>query len=142
MTTKIAQFNRQTCRQVGETVLGALKPIFEPLGIVVELGRGTYTPDGNSFNMKVNLTVKVEGQAVQGHAAEEFKMYCSLYGLKETDLGRQFSYAGTTYTLIGCRPKARKFPLICLRADGEKRILPAEPVRLILEKDNATVRTA
>ncbi len=128
---KITEFNRATARDLQAAVKLALAPVAEEFGIDITVKGGTFSP--SSLVQKIEFATVGEGGLVNDRDAESFKMSAARYGLKIDDLGREFSYAGGRYRVVGLRPKSRKYPVVAVDvADGRKTKFPADSVRAFL----------
>lgn len=115
--TKITKFDRTNLRDLRQDIDAALKAVADKHGISIRAGNARFMPQ--SASMKLELGTIGEGGQVIDTSAEEFKVYAPLYGLSADDLGKKFkSFDGCIYTITGCRPKSRRFPIIAARADG------------------------
>jgi len=107
---KISIINRQSCRTVQEAALAELQKVADKYGLVVQSGGGTFT--STSFRFKVEFAVVDDSGVAQSRDATHFERYCTLYGLKPEDLGREFVYRGSKYTIVGLSSRSRKFPIL------------------------------
>jgi len=96
----------------------ALTVVGDKLGLNMETGRITYS--GNNATIKVFASTLNEDGSANEKIADDFRAYCGRYGLKPEHLGKTFTSRGTRYTLVGCKPRATKYPLIGERADGQR----------------------
>jgi hypothetical protein len=79
-------------------------------GLKFTIGRGTYNAVTVSF--KVEVSDDVSNRSVEEVRAEnEFNQYHGLYGLKKTDLGKEFVLRGERYAVVGINSKSRKFAI-------------------------------
>jgi len=105
----------------------AIKVVGDKLGLKMETGSITYS--GSNATIKVLAsTVNADG-SVNEKEADDFRTYASCYGLGADDLGKTFTAGGTPYTLVGCKPRSTKYPLLGERADGKRFKFKRETVR-------------
>lgn len=108
----------------------AMETLERQYGFVVELGRITYTP--TSFTGKLEVH---EGESKDDVNEQEFKKYCRLYGLDESDYDRRFAFKGKEYIVIGIVPSKRKYPICCQEvSSGATYSFTAEGVKKALGK--------
>ena len=96
--------------------------------------RSTY---GDFYRFTVEASAVVEGDNGVNVASPEAPAWIGnayYMGFKnpEAALGKQFTFQGTTYTLTGMRPRARKFPITARReSDGKTYGLPESVISRI-----------
>lgn len=111
--------NRQKCGQIGDAAEKALQQIAEEFGVQITRKGGNYS-DG-SATIKFEFAEIGEDGTAKTREAEDFAMYANRYGLEASDLGRDFTSRGDTFTISGCAPRARKMPILATRkADGKR----------------------
>jgi hypothetical protein len=127
----IKAFDRTNLRLISADIEAVLKPIAIKYGI-------TFTYKGARF-LADNATFKIEGATVgAGGVAntrerDNFKLYASMYGLKETDLDKEITYGGTRYIIKGLNTRRQKYPVVATRiADGKTILLTIEGVKSAL----------
>ena len=103
----------------------ALKPVGEAQGVSLELGTMTYSPT----QATTRLTIRTLGGEPE---ADDFNRLAHLYGLEPTDLGKQVELDGVLGTIVGLKPRARRFPILLRRADGTEVTATAVGVRAAL----------
>ena len=52
--------------------------------------------------------------------AAAFAKHAARYGLVPTDIGRTFTAKGRAFTVAGCSPRSRKYPILCTDVDGRE----------------------
>lgn len=110
MIGKIESFDPTICKSVSESVMEALKPLEESYGVTFQLGNGSY--DSNSYKFRINcLKLSKDGEPICTEK-EDFKKYCNLFGLEESDLGKTFKCRNNIYKLYGLKPRNRKYPVL------------------------------
>jgi hypothetical protein len=114
-------FDRTRCRQVGTALDEALKPLGERLGLTIRLGSASFT----SGNIRFQLNV-FEDAITGSPEAEDFRICCSHYGLQAEDLNKTFTWGGKQYVLVGCKPRATRFPLLGRGTDGKMYKFPVD----------------
>lgn len=120
--------NKQTLENFRQDFKKSMEALEKRYGFVIELGRITYT--ATSFTGKLEVH---EGESKDDVNEQEFKKYCHMYGLDESDYDRRFTYQGRDYIVVGIRPSKRKYPIACqevssgttygFTAEGVKRAL-------------------
>jgi len=85
-------------------------------GISFKLGTIRY--DSNTFGVKVSGALVKPGESID---SVTFVSKCRKYGLKPTDLGREFFSNGERYNITGIKTANRKYPILGKRvSDGKK----------------------
>jgi hypothetical protein len=130
--TKITSFDRATCRVVSTRIEALLAPLADELGIKIQTKGGRFS--GQSYTLKVECATVSEDGNVMTQEAQDFQVYAFRYGLDADDLFTTFERNGSTWTLVGCKPRSRKYPLLCRdEGNGKTYKLPADTVRLHVE---------
>lgn len=126
----ISSFSPAVCRDVQARVQAALAPLAKELGLQITAKAGSYSAEAYTFKVEC-ATISSDGKA-QTKEALDFKAYAFRYGLSPEDLWTTFERGGETYTIVGCKPRSRKYPILC--RTGEKTYkLPADTVKLHVE---------
>lgn len=123
---KITHFSREACHDLFKSVDAALRIIGQEHGITLKRGRATFTID--NCVMKITAAIERNG-VVQTPDAKAYLSQYFLYDLPSDGLGKTFTYLGYAYTIIGLRPRSRRYPVITTRSDGRVTKFPAATVR-------------
>jgi hypothetical protein len=118
-------FDRKRVREVHQALEDALKPLAEQLRLEIRVGGARYTAQDIRFH------VEVFSPGSGGPEAEQFRVYCRRYGLEPEDLGKEFTWGGRPFTLIGCKPRSTRFPLLGRSADGKTYNFAVNVAKLI-----------
>jgi hypothetical protein len=128
---KIDSFDRTNLRLIADDIRTALAPIAVKWGITLDYKGARFSPD--------NVTFKMEGATIGSGGVsntrerDNFKLYASMYGLKDTDLDKEISYAGKKYIIVGLNTRRQKYPIVAKRVeDGKTILLTCEMVKLSL----------
>ncbi len=123
--SKITKIDRTFIRLARPEIESALADFCTKYGLSVSVGKGKFS-DSN-VTLHVEFAVQNAAGVVVTKEVEAFNRYHAMFGLKATDLHREFGYRGNTYKLMGLNPKARRNPLIVERQpDGKTFIMPVE----------------
>lgn len=128
---KITEFNRKTCCSVSEQIEAHLAGLADELGIKITSKGGSYSD--TSYTLKIECATISEDGQVQTKEATDFALYASRYGLEADDLGKTFTRSGDLYTIVGCKPRSRKYPILVRKSGGKLIKFPADTVRLHLQ---------
>lgn len=133
-------FDRNNTRIVREKLQEAVRGIEEELGIQIKFGNASFS--NSIVTIKTECAIKgAEGEIV-GQAAEDFKKLAELYGLKPDDLGKEFDHMRDTFTIIGLKPKSKKYPILAKEKYSKKVFkFPARAVNCVTLRDPNTSRT-
>jgi hypothetical protein len=133
---KIDSFDRTNLRLLSDDIKTALTAVAANYGITLQYKGARFSPD--------NVIIKIEGSTigsggvVNTRERDNFKLYASMYGLKETDLDKEISYAGKKYVIIGLNTRRSKYPIVAKRvADGKTILLTCEMVKSSLLRQMA-----
>ena len=97
---------------VRDDVNKAIEKALAKHGLVGSLKNLTYSSDSITIQ---KFTISVKGSGVVDEFAKEasdFKRYAKLYNMSESDLGAKVEISGKTYTIIGAKPRATRYPII------------------------------
>ncbi len=114
-------FDRARCREIREALDGAVQPLAQRLGLAMRIGSATFTPG----NIRFKLEIFADSETGSPEA-EDFRLYCSRYGLEAEDLNKAFDWGGKQFVLIGCKPRSSRFPLLARGADGRVFKFPTD----------------
>lgn len=128
-------FDRQTVKDTRDRLQTALDAVAADLGCQIKVGRASFARDGANCSFKIECAVVGDDGQVKTKEASDFTHCAVQYGLEASDLGREFTSNGNTFTVIGCKPKSYKFPILGRRDDGKVFKFPAVIVRLGLGKN-------
>ena len=132
-------FDRPTVKTTRERLQTALDAVAAELGCEIKVGGATFESDGSRCCFKVDCAVVGEDGTVETQEASDFVLYAAQFKLGPEDLGREFAKGGKTFTIIGCKPRSHKFPILARRQDGKVFKFPAATIRVCLGKPTAGV---
>ena len=122
--------DRKTLENFRKDFEKAMEALEKQYGFVIDLNRITYT--STSFTGKLEVH---EGESKDEVNEQEFKKYCTLYGLSSEDYDRRFTYDNKDYIIVGIKPSNRKYPICCQQIqDGVTYSFTASCVRQALGK--------
>ncbi len=110
--------DKQKARSIREAAEKVLATLGEELNLQITIKGGTF--DGGQITYKVEFAEIGEGGMVATKEAEDFKTYAHRYDMEPSDLGRTFTMRGETFTICGCKVRARKMPILATREDGNR----------------------
>ena len=114
-------FDRARCREIRDALDEVVQPLAQRLGLTIRLGSASFTSGTIRFKLEV-----IEDAETGSPEAEDFRIYCSRYGLEVEDLNKPFTWGGKQYVLIGCKPRSTRFPLLGRSPDGKVFKFPAD----------------
>jgi hypothetical protein len=110
----IEVMNKKSCATLSGEATLALQHVLKKYGVDVEYIGGSYSPE--EFNLKFAIRIPRQDGIPPAFAAS-----CVKFGLDASDYGKRFrNSTGTTYELVGIKPRNRKYPIIGLRNDGQR----------------------
>jgi hypothetical protein len=124
---KVTSFNRQNIRQINSELEAALKQVAEKYGLEVKLGNTRFT--GDNFSTKVQVATVAEGGITMSKEATDFNRYKTILGIN-MDLGQEFQRSGKTFTIVGLKPRSKKYPILAKCSDGKTYKLPVDLVNM------------
>lgn len=108
------EFTKQEFAAFRQEAEKALKGLEDKFKVKIRCGNIKY--DTNTF--KLTLDVTKDGVDVQ---KEEFETYCTWFGFKPEDYGREFVMDGVTYRIVGFRLSAKVNNALIQAVDTEKK---------------------
>jgi len=124
---KVTSFNRQNIRQINSELEAALKQVAEKYGLEVKLGNTRFT--GDNFTTKVQVATVGEGGITMSKEATDFNRYKTILGIN-MELGQEFQRSGKTFTIVGLKPRSKKYPILAKCSDGKTYKLPVDLVNM------------
>ncbi|MFW6008158.1 MAG: hypothetical protein ACOCP8_02730 [archaeon] len=126
MSRNIEKLDRNTIREIKTIIENSLEDELKKKGISLEIGDCCF--DDNNATYKVKISVLENGVA-KTKERQDFKKMAPLYGLKENDLDKTFTFKGKQYTIIGFLRKAKKYQILVKREDDKKFKFPISIVK-------------
>jgi len=124
----IKHFDKLTVQYIRQRLQMPLNQLAEELKIMVELGSCTVRVSTCRF--RLNLAVLDSKGNPLTEEIEAFRHNAVLFGFEDSDLGKEFSLKGQTYTVSGFSPKSDKSPVLAISTDGKTDRFPC---RVVLE---------
>lgn len=124
---KVTSFNRQNIRQINSELEAALKQVAEKYGLEVKLGNTRFT--GDNFSTKVQVATVGESGITMSKEATDFNRYKTILGIN-MELGQEFQRSGKTFTIVGLKPRSKKYPILAKCSDGKTYKLPVDLVNM------------
>lgn len=116
---------RSFLKTIEADILKAVAPVAKRHNVEIRFTGGSFT-DSNA-SLKLEIATVAEDGTVSTRKADDFRRLAKFYGLKATDLGREFGMRGEKFTISGLSPRAKKFPVLAIR-DGTTYKFAAEDV--------------
>jgi len=116
-------FGKATCKALRVDLDAAIKAVMKKHGITHKIGKMTYNAD--EITTRLTISNAADQEVV---ANNQFNIHCSSYGLKPTDLNRQFNINGRVFTITGIKPNRRKYPITGTGVQGGRYKFTAEQV--------------
>jgi len=123
--------NRQLAKQLRTELETALAPIANKYNLNFEIGSCGYSDTEAVFrkiifSTKSNTASPVSsafdpasiGTKFNTPMAQMYISHSASFGLPTDGLGKQFRYAGRTFTIVGLKPSNRKYPVISEGSQG------------------------
>ncbi len=120
--------DRTSIRLLRDQIESALAALGTQHNLAITVGGASFLP-GKNVTFKLECAVIGADGEVASKDAEAFKTNAIFFGLKAEDLGREFTYNGKRWTITGCAPRSRKFPILCEDHNGKTFKLPAHAVK-------------
>ncbi len=121
---KIIGLDKTIAGEIADRLHTAMEVAAKEMGIVIRRGSGRFDPATGVFNMKTVVQVDV----ADGKLPEEIEFERNQWRHRGWEIGTQFRCNGTTYSLIGFKPRARKNQYIATSPKGKRYVFPYEAV--------------
>lgn len=106
--------DKSEAKKITESLQALLTDALAKQGYNVAFNGGVFTQD--SFNPKITIS-----KAGDDLDKKEFERNAHLFGLKPEHYGKQITYGGSTFVLVGLNPGRPRFPVSVERVpDGKK----------------------
>lgn len=133
----IKTFDKQNLKTLREDITNALAQVEKKHGIRLSLGNIRF--NANTFGAKLEaMTIDASAPQVEGNVKwqKQFKQNAVFYGLSPDDLGKEFEYAGSKFTIAGAMSGKARGQEIIVKKDGSDKFqrMDAEVVKLMLKK--------
>ncbi len=119
----IKQFDKSNLKVVRGLINAVLTDALAEHGLSVNIGNISYSD--NDFHCKLNVSCGSNEDA----AKREFEKNAFSVGLKPDDYGRDFSFNGKMFKLIGIKPRSTKYPLVGIDGAGKRYKFPEHAVK-------------
>lgn len=116
--SKIDAFDPNALKYLRSSFEDVFEVVANAYGIKINIGTMKYDDNTARFTVEC-VTINESGEALNSEAIA-FKQCAALYDLKPSDLGRKFKSSGQTFTIVGCKPRSTRFPIIATREDGKR----------------------
>lgn len=114
--------DRQKLKKIIDIVNEMLKineDVFEEIGVRLSYCGARFSRDGGGV-LKIEIVEKNEDGTENSLESSNYKAMCRIYGLTEDLLGKKCNFRGSEFTLVGLRPKGKRYPIVMQRSDGKK----------------------
>lgn len=120
--TKITQLTATNIDPIQADIKAALAAVEEKYGVTIGFGGIRY--DSAQYGSKMTVTIGNADEA----AKAEFDKYCWKFNLKPSAFGSTFTTQGQTFTVVGIKPKGKKYPVLAKNAAGKVFKFPERAV--------------
>jgi hypothetical protein len=126
METKITTLDKPKIKYIRKRMETVLKPLAQELGVTIDVCNCSYQQSNCKFQVKLAV-MDSAGNAVT-EEIDFFRESAKLFGLEASDMGKEFTYRGSIYTICGLNPKSRKYHIIAKGANGNRYKFPCRIV--------------
>ena len=113
----IERFDRKLAAALGKELEQAVQSVAAKYGMEIRSRGGQF--GDSSFTAKLECTIK-NASGVGGRRADAFKELCSLFGMEQDDLGKDFAIRGRLYKVVGLMAGAGRAPILGAAMDNGK----------------------
>ncbi|MDN2483838.1 hypothetical protein [Vibrio agarivorans] len=101
---KLTTIKKQECSIIRQKLEEAHKAIEVELGVKIQVGNMSYSPDGDNVTTKIEVSL----EGAESKEMKSLRQHANLLGLEEKHLTQEFQMNGKTFTLRGFNPRAPK----------------------------------
>lgn len=109
------QIDKSAAKKIREILNNELPDLLAPYGLKFELGNGRYDDDSvkfTGFRLSVEGALSPTAKALQEEMEDRVNLNANGVIAVELDADKIVDYRGKKYTLIGYKPRSRKYPFI------------------------------
>lgn len=128
----MAQITASLLKDLRGDLDAALATVGQKHGVTLKGMNATYDREGTKATLKVEIRAILSGQVVDPKVTA-FNRYCTLYGLKPTDLGATLRMRGDLLKITGLDTNRKKYPVYCenIRTGATKLYVAEDVVRAL-----------
>jgi hypothetical protein len=121
------EFNRQNLSGLRDEIQACLNDVAKRNGITITLGTARFSP--GEYRAKVTATTEAPVDATTKER-KEFEEYAGAFFLRPDDFGKTFAHphGGGNVTIVGIKPRSRKYPIIVRTERGARYKFPASSI--------------
>lgn len=127
-------FTKSICQDISKEVMEAVVAIAKRHGYDAKEISGRFYDE--EFDMKLQFFVanQLESSSVvvPEKQIHDYKLMCSMYGLKPNWLDQEFDHSGKTYRIVGLNTRKPKYCMVLLEVGTDK--LVSSPRELVIDK--------
>lgn len=116
---KVEQFDHVNVNEIAKEVVAALQSIAEKHGINLKKGRGTF--DRNNWTMKLEWSIVAKNGTPNTKEKTDLDRFGVAMGLPANSYGKEFTYSGSRFKVVGLKVSSHKYPIIGERVSTGKR---------------------
>ena len=121
--TNITKFTHSNLPNLRSELDAAINTVLAKHGLSANFGRFSF--DDSTFTTKLTVNCGSNDDA----ALREFKKYAFRFDLTGDEFGKSFTHSQDTYTIVGLKPKSRKYPILAKNKAGKTYKFPAAKAR-------------
>ncbi len=123
---EIKKITPAVCKKLRDEIDSRLAALAHTYGLTIHAGHASY--DANAVTFKVECAL-----AGFDRDKDDFDKTHFLFDLPADAYGKEFTFGGRKYTLVGLKPNRPKYPIIAAR-DGSNYKLPEQAVASLQKK--------
>lgn len=131
-------FDRNNVKQIRQRLQAHVEQLSKDLGCNVTVGNASYARDGSNCTFKIEMATIAADGIVETKEVSAFKSYATSYGLSPSDLGKNFTNKGRSFTICGLKPRASKYPIVALCSDGNRYKFSVLDIKTALSQEQKT----
>ena len=112
--TNITEMNAATITMIQKELNDAMAAVLSEHGLSHSMGRVTYSNDSYSTKLSINV-----GDVSDAKKAE-YERYAFKFGIPSDSFGKTFTQGSESFTIVGIKPKGKKYPIIAMNKSGKK----------------------
>ena len=136
---KFTFIDAAACRKIRDLIDTHLAALNEDTNLLLKCGAMSYEQDGSFATAKIEITLCGEDGTIVSKEERDFVACADAgywEGIAAKDLDTRVFLNGNLVTIIGAKPRASKYPILCKKANGKVYKYRADAVAHAIDVDS------
>jgi hypothetical protein len=117
-------FTKTSCKSICADIEAAVQAVADKHGVSIKRGNASFSE--STITLKVEVSTIGDDGTVNTKEAEAFTKEARWFDIDPAALGRVFDVRGKSYTIVGFKPRSRKYPILGRDNQGGVYKFPAD----------------